>query len=130
MHRKILVVDDEEPIVDLIKVTLNASGYDVITASNGKEGLEKAVEELPDLIILDVRMPVMDGFTACKNIRANPVTANIPIVFLTASTQKASFEKAHTSGCDYFRTKPFDPVELSEFVNSILRKPAVKKSGI
>ncbi|MBA3053241.1 MAG: response regulator [Candidatus Omnitrophota bacterium] len=126
MNEKILVVDDEENIVDLINATLSAGGYYVITASDGKDGLEKAVKERPDLILMDVRMPVMDGFTACKNIRANPVTAKIPVIFLTASTQKGANENAQKSGADHFLTKPFDPIELTEFIDTILHKPLVK----
>ncbi|PKN00320.1 MAG: hypothetical protein CVU78_01800 [Elusimicrobia bacterium HGW-Elusimicrobia-2] len=130
MSKKILVVDDDENIVELIRLNLEACGYYVITASDGKEGMEKAAKETPDLIFMDARMPGMDGFAACKNIKNNPGTAEIPVVFLTAATQKEDYENAKRAGCDHFLPKPFDPVELMGLTNSILNKPIKKKKII
>lgn len=126
MNEKILVVDDEENIVELIRVNLDAFGYTVITASNGRDGLAKAIAELPALILMDVRMPGMGGFEACKNLKANPVTATIPVIFLTAATQKEDYEEAKKSGGEHFLPKPFEPDELVELIIRLLNKPLAK----
>ncbi|MFH1416575.1 MAG: response regulator [Elusimicrobiota bacterium] len=121
MSKKILVVDDEENIVELITVNLESAGYIVISAFDGVSGLNKAFSEIPDLIILDIRMPGMDGFSACKNLKDNPKTKEIPVVFLSAATQKKDYENAKEADCDYYFPKPFDPVELVKIVDSILK---------
>ncbi|MFH1958648.1 MAG: response regulator [bacterium] len=119
MGGKILVVDDEENIVELITVNLENAGYTVISAFDGESGLKKALSEMPALVILDVRMPGMDGFSVCKGIKDNPKTKNIPVIFLTAATQKKDCENAKVSDCDYFFSKPFDPAELVKIVDFI-----------
>ncbi|MFH1353345.1 MAG: response regulator, partial [bacterium] len=121
MSSKILVVDDEENIVELITVNLENAGYTVISAFDGESGLKKALSEMPDLVILDARMPGMDGFSVCKSIKDNPKTKDIPVIFLTAATQKKDYENAKVSGCDYYFPKPFDPLELVKIVDSILK---------
>ncbi|MFC2061917.1 response regulator transcription factor [Elusimicrobiota bacterium] len=121
MSKKVLVVDDEENIVELITINLENSGYEVVSASDGTTGLVKALASHYDLIILDVRMPGIDGFSVCKNIKNNPKTKDIPVIFLTAATQKKDYETAKVSDCDYYFPKPFDPEELVKIVDSILK---------
>jgi two-component system alkaline phosphatase synthesis response regulator PhoP len=112
MAKKILVVDDERHIVRLVQVKLEGQGYEVVTAYDGKEALEKVDSEHPDLIILDIMMPCMDGFEVLATLKKNPVTCNIPVFFLSAKVEDADVFRGWQSGCDQYITKPFDPREL------------------
>lgn len=118
-QRKILVVDDERHIVRLIQVNLERAGYQVVTAFDGKEGLKKVEAEKPDLIVLDVMMPYMDGFEVLKRLQANQSTRNIPVVMLTAKAQDADVFRGWSSGVSAYLTKPFNPLELLTFVKRI-----------
>jgi two-component system alkaline phosphatase synthesis response regulator PhoP len=117
--KKILAVDDEKHIVRLVQVNLERAGYTVVTASDGKEALEKVAEENPDLVVLDVMMPYMDGFEVLQNLRRNPSTRDIPVIMLTAKAQDADVFKGWQSGVDCYLTKPFNPMELLSFVKRI-----------
>ena len=119
MPKKILAVDDEKHIVRLVQVNLERAGYLVVTASDGKEALEKVAEENPDLVVLDVMMPYMDGFEVLQNLRRNPSTRDIPVIMLTAKAQDADVFKGWQSGVDCYLTKPFNPMELLSFVKRI-----------
>ena len=119
--RKILAVDDEKFIVRLVQVTLERQGYQVITASDGKEALEKVDSEKPDLVVLDVMMPYMDGFEVLQTLRRNPGTRDIPVIMLTAKAQDADVFRGWQSGVDCYLTKPFNPLELVSFVNRIFQ---------
>jgi len=119
--KRILVVDDERHIVRLIQVNLEREGYQVLTAFDGKDGLQKAKTEKPDLIVLDVMMPYMDGFEVLKNMKADPVTAEIPVIMLTAKAQDADVFRGWSSGVDCYLTKPFNPMELLTFVRRIFQ---------
>lgn len=119
MPRKILAVDDEKHIVRLVQVNLERQGYEVVTANDGKEALEKVEEERPDLVVLDVMMPYMDGFEVLQNMRRNPSTRDIPVIMLTAKAQDADVFKGWQSGVDCYLTKPFNPMELLSFVKRI-----------
>lgn len=121
MPRKILAVDDEKHIVKLVQVNLERQGYEVITANDGKEALQKVEEENPDLIVLDVMMPYMDGFEVLQNLRRNPSTRDIPVIMLTAKAQDADVFKGWQSGVDCYLTKPFNPMELISFVKRIFK---------
>ncbi|MCL6629965.1 MAG: response regulator, partial [Armatimonadetes bacterium] len=112
MPKKILAVDDEKHIVRLVQVNLERQGYEVITASDGKEALQKVEEERPDLVVLDVMMPYMDGFEVLQNLRRNPSTRDIPVIMLTAKAQDADVFRGWQSGVDCYLTKPFNPMEL------------------
>ena len=119
MPKKILAVDDEKHIVRLVQVNLERAGYEVVTASDGKEALQKVEDENPDLVVLDVMMPYMDGFEVLQNLRRNPSTRDIPVIMLTAKAQDADVFKGWQSGVDCYLTKPFNPMELLSFVKRI-----------
>ncbi len=119
MPKKILAVDDERHIVRLVEVNLQRAGYEVVTAYDGREALEKVKSENPDLVVLDVMMPYMDGFEVLKNLKADPTTAEIPVIMLTAKAQDADVFRGWQSGVDCYLTKPFNPMELLTFVKRI-----------
>src|SRR6185503_16074215 len=119
MPKKILAVDDERHIVRLVEVNLQRAGYQVVTAYDGREALEKVKAEHPDLIVLDVMMPYMDGFEVVKNLKQDPHTAEIPVIMLTAKAQDADVFRGWQSGVDCYLTKPFNPMELLTFVKRI-----------
>lgn len=119
MPKKILAVDDEKHIVRLVQVNLERAGYEVVTANDGKEALQKVAEENPDLVVLDVMMPYMDGFEVLQNLRRSPATRDIPVIMLTAKAQDADVFKGWQSGVDCYLTKPFNPMELLSFVKRI-----------
>lgn len=119
MARKILACDDEKHIVRLVQVNLERAGYQVVTANDGKEALQKIASENPDLVVLDVMMPYMDGFEVLQNLRRNPSTRDIPVIMLTAKAQDADVFKGWQSGVDCYLTKPFNPMELLSFVKRI-----------
>lgn len=119
MPKKILAVDDEKHIVRLVQVNLERAGYEVVTAYDGKEALDKVRDENPDLVVLDVMMPYMDGFEVLQTLRRNPETRDIPVIMLTAKAQDADVFKGWQSGVDCYLTKPFNPMELLSFVKRI-----------
>jgi two-component system alkaline phosphatase synthesis response regulator PhoP len=121
MARKILVVDDERHIVRLVEVNLQRAGYDVVTAYDGVEALEKVKAEKPDMIVLDVMMPRKDGFEVLQDLQGNPATADIPVIMLTAKAQDADVFKGWQSGVSSYLTKPFNPRELLTFVERIFQ---------
>lgn len=119
MPKKILAVDDEKHIVRLVQVNLERAGYQVATAFDGVDALKKVQEYQPDLIVLDVMMPQMDGFEVLKHLKANPETRDIPVIMLTAKAQDADVFRGWQSGVDCYLTKPFNPLELLSFVKRI-----------
>jgi len=119
---KILVAEDERDIRDLIGFTLRFAGFEVLLAGNGIEAIEKAPLEQPDLIILDVRMPKMTGYEACRQLKENPATSAIPIVFLSAKGQEDEIQQGLASGALEYIVKPFAPDELADQVIDILRR--------
>jgi len=121
MAKKILVVDDERHIVRLVEVNLTRAGYDVVSAYDGVEALEKVEEDMPDMIVLDVMMPRMDGFEVLKNLQADPKYKDIPVIMLTAKAQDADIFKGWQSGVSSYLTKPFNPKELLVFVQRIFQ---------
>jgi two-component system KDP operon response regulator KdpE len=120
MHKHlVLVADDDAPILRLVRAKLQADGYAVVTAMNGQEAIEVFEREQPDIIVLDMMMPVMDGLEAMKRIRQE---STVPIVFLTARTSGADKVRSLDSGADDYVTKPFDPDELSARIAAVLRR--------
>lgn len=117
--KTILAIDDKPNIVMLIKTKLTANGYNVLSAYSGKKGIELAQTKQPNIILLDVMMPEMDGFTVFENLKADNRTADIPVVFLTASGKRSDEEKALELGAKEFLTKPFSPNNLLEVVQKI-----------
>jgi CheY-like chemotaxis protein len=118
--KKILVVDDNTTIIMLIKTKLVANGYDVISAYNGESGWQAISHEKPDLVLLDIMMPRMDGFQVFEKLLSEPSTNGIPVIFLTASGQREDEKRAMEMGAKHFLTKPFSPNNLLEIVNGIL----------
>lgn len=121
MSAKILVVDDEPSIVDVLTRFLSREGYSVITAANGREALEQVRREPPDLILLDVTMPELDGFTVCERIKEDPRTALIPITMLTGLDDREHRTRGIEAGADDFLTKPFEQSILRARIRSQLR---------
>jgi len=119
---KILLIDDEPDILDIIGYNLEKEGYEVETANNGKKGLEKAVQFLPDLILLDVMMPDMDGVETCIKIRETPLLENVIIAFLTARGEDYSQIAGFDSGADDYITKPIKPRVLVSRIKALLRR--------
>lgn len=119
--KKILVVDDERHIVRLVEVNLVRAGYEVVTAFDGVEALDAVKEHKPDMLVLDVMMPRMDGFEVLKHLQADPGYQNIPVIMLTAKAQDADIFKGWQSGVSSYLTKPFNPKELLVFVERIFQ---------
>ena len=124
MNNKILVIDDDLAINELIKVNLELAGYNVIQALDGTKGFALAKQELPSLVVLDVMMPEVDGFTVAQRIRKNPSTANIPILMLTALSQINDKVKGFNIGVDDYLVKPFEMEELQVRVRALLKRSA------
>ncbi|MCX7680456.1 MAG: response regulator [Anaerolineae bacterium] len=118
---KILVAEDEKDIRELIGFTLRFAGFDVFLTKNGEEAVEQAPQLKPDLIMLDVRMPKMTGYEACRALKSNPATSTIPIVILSAKGQDGEIQEGIESGADHYIVKPFAPDELTNRVKEILR---------
>ena len=119
---KILIAEDEPDIRDLVAFTLRFAGYEVVTGTNGEEAVQLAKKELPDLILLDVRMPRLTGYDACKLIKAEPNLKDVPIVFLSAKGQETEIRDGMNAGAEEYLLKPFAPDQLTERVRSILSK--------
>jgi CheY-like chemotaxis protein len=117
----LLIVDDEEHVRDTLELLLAAENYQLAFATNGQEALKTAEDLLPDLILLDVMMPVMDGYEVCERLRANPKLAEVPIIMLTALDDRESRLRGIKAGADDFLTKPVDRVELRARIHTIIR---------
>jgi len=117
---KILVIDDEEDLLDLVTVRLEAAGYKVISASSSQEGLEKVHQEKPDLVLLDVMMPGIDGFELLRRLKDDPDAKYIPIIMLTCRGDSESIFKAEDLGAKDYIIKPFDSKELIGLVEKYL----------
>jgi CheY-like chemotaxis protein len=116
----VLVVDDTASVRELIRINLAIEGFEVHTAVDGQEALDMAAGLQPDLITMDVMMPRLDGVAAATRLKADPATAHIPIVMVTARAQTADKERGRQAGVDAYVTKPFDPGELVETVRSLV----------
>jgi CheY-like chemotaxis protein len=110
--KKILLVDDSATILMMQKMALKTTNYKVVTANNGAEGVAKAIAELPDLILMDVIMPKMTGFEACRELRKQEATKDIPIIMVTTRGEPVNVEEGFESGCTDYVTKPIDTFEL------------------
>lgn len=118
----VLVADDDEDIVRFVEVNLRLEGFDVVTAGDGEQALQGAYDLMPDLMLLDVMMPKVDGFEVCQRLRADPRTKNMSVIMLTAKSLSADKVVGLTAGADDYMIKPFDPVELVARVKSALRR--------
>jgi CheY-like chemotaxis protein len=122
-RKVVLVADDDRDIANLVTLRLGRSGYEVLQAFDGQEALDVALERLPDLCVLDVMMPRLDGYEVTRRLRANQATRSIPIILLTARAQEADAEQAFDAGAtEYFR-KPFSPRKLWSRVQELLESP-------
>jgi two-component system cell cycle response regulator len=121
MSARVLVVDDILPNVKLLEAKLSSEYYDVLTATNGLEALEKVATQSPDIVLLDIMMPGMDGFEVCRRIKADPATAHIPVVMVTALTDSADRIKGLEAGADDFLSKPLNDIALMSRVRSLVR---------
>ncbi|HEX9696631.1 MAG TPA: response regulator [Actinomycetota bacterium] len=120
MAKKVLVVDDDRVIQQLLVVNLELEGYDVDTASDGEQALEKIASVDPDIVLLDIMMPKYDGWEVCRRAKADPATAHIPIIFLSARAQDLDVRRGYEIGVAAYMTKPFDPLELMDVVKRVL----------
>jgi len=116
----VLVVDDDPVIQGLLRVNFEMEGYEVIVAGDGLEGLERARSEQPDVVILDIMMPRMDGLEVARTLKADPATATIPILLLSAKAQEVEVRAGGATGADAYVTKPFDPLELLKRVEALI----------
>jgi len=129
MAEKILIIDDDVDTLRLVGLMLQRQGYLISAASNGSQGLAKALEERPDLILLDVMMPDMDGYEVTRRLRKNPATVSIPILMFTAKTQLDDKVTGFEVGADDYLTKPTHPTELQAHVKALLARAAPKETG-
>ena len=120
--RKILIVDDEEGIVKLVKMYLEHHRYEVITANDGQEGLEKAKTEKPDLIVLDLMLPKMNGYKVCGLLKKDTRYAKIPVVMFTARAQEKDVKLGQEVGADAYITKPYEPEILLAKIKELLKE--------
>ena len=116
---KILIVEDNEMNRDMLSRRLLKKGFEIVIAVDGAEGVEKTINEKPDLVLMDMSLPVMDGWEATKNLKANNETAKIPIIALTAHAMAQDKEKALAAGCDEYDTKPIDLNRLLSKISSL-----------
>lgn len=123
MALRILLIEDDPDIQKMVQLSLKyQGGHQVTVASGGREGLEKASADPPDLILLDVMMPEMDGYETCRHLKSREGTRHIPIVFLSARAQQAEIQKGRDLGAVGYLVKPFDPMALSSQLDAILRR--------
>ncbi len=120
---RVLVVDDDEVIRQLIAVNLTLEGFDVATAVDGKDCLDKVTEASPDVITLDVMMPRLDGWVTATQLRRNPLTSGIKVVLITARAQEDDRSRGREIGVDAYLTKPFDPAEMIRVVRELAGAP-------
>jgi two-component system, OmpR family, alkaline phosphatase synthesis response regulator PhoP len=124
---KILVVDDEIYIVHILDFSLGMEGYEVITALDGEQALERMKLERPDLVVLDIMMPKLDGYEVCKAIKSNPTTKQTPVILLSAKGRNVDQKLGFDVGADDYITKPFSPRKLVERINQLLGQPVTER---
>jgi DNA-binding response OmpR family regulator len=120
--RTVLVADDDEDILQLVSFRLERAGYTVVTAADGQQALAAAREHHPDLAVLDVMMPGLNGYEVTRQLRADAATAQIPVILLTARVQEADVSRGFEAGADDYLRKPFSPQELRSRVQAILAR--------
>ena len=120
MTQRILVIEDQEDNRVILRDLLSSAGYEVIEARNGQDGVGVAESERPDLILMDIQLPVLDGYEATRRIKANPALASIPVIAVTSYALSGDEAKAKAAGCDGYVTKPFSPRELLGKVREFL----------
>jgi len=126
MKRKLLLVEDDPTAIRITKLALEKAGYELLVAANGPEGLNKAREERPDLVILDVMLPGLDGFQVCQDLRAHAQTSEIPILMLSAKAQKSDTDTGLKVGADDYLAKPALPSVLVDRIEKLLAKKTIE----
>jgi DNA-binding response OmpR family regulator len=119
---KILIAEDEPDIRELVTFMLRFAGYEVVAAANGEDAVRTASREIPDLVLMDVRMPRMTGYDACRLMKANPRLRDVPVVFLSAKGQETEIQSGLDAGAEEYLLKPFSPAELTSRVRGILSR--------
>jgi DNA-binding response OmpR family regulator len=119
---RMLVVDDDPVILKLLRISFEMEGFEVLSAADGQEGLERARSDHPDVVLSDIMMPRLDGLQLLAELKADPATADLPVVLLSAKAQNAEVREGLAMGADDYVTKPFDPLELLDRVNAVLAK--------
>jgi len=120
MSKRILIVEDQEDLRGVLRTLLGGSGYEVIEAADGQAGVAKAQSERPDLILMDIQLPVLDGYDATRQIRANPNLEATPIIAVSSFAMKGDEEKARAAGCNHYVTKPYSPMQLLRIIRGFL----------
>jgi DNA-binding response OmpR family regulator len=120
-QRKILIVEDEVSLLKLESILLTTRGYKVSAVTDGLKALEEIKNDIPDLVLLDIMIPGIDGFEVCRRIKADPVTADLPVVMLTAKKSSADQARGVAAGADAYITKPFKSAKIIEVVEELLR---------
>jgi len=118
--KKVLVIDDEPEILSILSFRISNWGYDPLPAGGGREGIELAEEEHPDLVILDVMMPILDGFETLKRLKQSEATKNIPVIMITVANAKMEVEKGISMGANFYLTKPYDAQELKSKIIQLI----------
>jgi two-component system, cell cycle response regulator DivK len=120
MMKTILVVEDQEDLRAILRDLLSASGYEVIEAADGAEAVAKAEVQQPDLILMDIQLPVVDGYEVTRQIKATPQLAATPVIAVSSFAMKGDEEKARGAGCDHYVTKPYSPMSLLRLIRGVL----------
>lgn len=126
---RVLLVEDDENLVEMVQIAFEGEGFQLETAQNGREGFEKGLSLRPDLILMDVAMPAMDGYEATRRLRHQAETKDIPIFFLTAKVMENDIQQGKLSGADLYLVKPFSPFELIRVIHDFFRKRTQFSSG-
>ena len=120
MTKRILIEEDQEDLRGMLRDLLSGTGYTVIEAADGEAGVARAKSERPDLVLMDIQMPVIDGYEATRRIKADPALQPIPIVAVSSFAMKGDEEKARAAGCDNYVTKPYSPLQLLKIIRGYL----------
>ena len=120
MTKRILVVEDQEDLRGILRDLLTSSGYEMLEAADGGAGVAKAKSDRPDLILMDIQMPILDGYEATRQIKADPDLKTVPVIAVSSFAMKGDEEKARAAGCDHYITKPYSPMQLLKLVRSLL----------
>ena len=128
-RNKILIVEDEESLLKLESILLTSKGYDVAGVMDGRSALEYVAATPPDLVLLDVMLPEIDGFEVCSRLKSNPATARIPVVLLTAKKNGQDFQRGRDASADAYITKPFKSVKVIETIQNLLMDGLLPNGG-
>jgi two-component system, cell cycle response regulator DivK len=120
MTKRILVVEDQEDLRGVLRDLLTGSGYNVAEAADGQDGVAKALSERPDLILMDIQLPGLDGYETTRQIKSDPALATTPVIAVSSFAMKGDEEKARAAGCDHYVTKPYSPLQLLRIIKGFL----------